>query len=88
MNTLDAAVDNLGIQDIDFLKVDCEGFEYYILQGGKDSLLRWKPCIVVEQKGTMSELYGAAPQSAVRFLESLGAKVRNVISGDYILSWD
>lgn len=35
MNTLDAAVDILGIQDIDFLKVDCEGFEYYILQGGK-----------------------------------------------------
>jgi FkbM family methyltransferase len=36
--TLDSCLKNCGINTIDFLKIDTEGFEYYILNGAKEYL--------------------------------------------------
>ncbi len=83
-------LDSFGFDDVDFIKVDCEGYEIFVLQGATETLERCKPCVIVEQKPStgMQERYGIGETDAVEFLNSLGAKVRAVISGDYILSWD
>lgn len=81
-------LDSFNFQEVDFIKIDCEGFEEFVLRGGKDTLERCKPCVIVEQKGDMSGRYGLKKLSAVKFLEKMGAKLRIEISGDYILSWD
>lgn len=82
-----ATLDSLGLQDVDFIKLDCEGYETFALRGGAETIKRCKPVIIVEQKGEMSKQYGLQPLSAVRYLETLGASVRGVTSGDYIMSW-
>lgn len=83
------ALDSFNIQDVDFIKVDCEGYEYQALKGGEETLKRCKPCVIVEQKQhIMDRNYGTKGTPAVDYLKSLGAKQRKVISGDHILTWD
>jgi FkbM family methyltransferase len=81
-------LDDANLPEVDFIKIDCEGYELNVLQGAEKTLLAWKPCIVVEQKGDMTKKYGHEKLAAVKYLESLGAKLRQEISGDYIMSWD
>lgn len=81
-------LDSFAFADVDFIKLDCEGYELFALQGGEETLARCKPCVVVEQKPGRGEVYGLAESAAVTFLEGMGATVRAEISGDFILSWD
>lgn len=81
-------LDRFNFDNVDFLKVDCEGYEYYILLGAVKLIETWKPTIIVEQKPDMAPKFGLRETQAVEFLQSKGAKLRKVISGDYILSWD
>ena len=74
--------------DPDFIKLDCEGFEYFALKGGEEMLKRSKPCVIVEQKPGRAKKFGLKDTQAVAYLESLGAKLRKEISGDFILSWE
>jgi FkbM family methyltransferase len=72
----------------DFIKLDCEGYEYFALKGGEEMLKRCKPCVIVEQKPGRAQKFGLEETQAVTYLQSLGAKLRKEISGDFILSWD
>jgi FkbM family methyltransferase len=81
-------LDHFNFKNVDFIKIDTEGYELDVLKGAENTITECKPCIIVEQKGDMIEKYGHEKLAAVKFLESLGAVQREVISGDYILSWD
>jgi len=81
-------LDSFAFQDVDLIKIDCEGFEEFVLRGGVETLERCKPCVIVEQKRDMSARYGLEKQSAVKFLQDMGAVLRGEMCGDYILSWD
>lgn len=71
----------------DFIKIDTEGFEYYICQGGEKTIKAHKPIMVVEQKPNHASTYfGLKDTKAVDLLLSWGYEVRKVISGDYILT--
>jgi FkbM family methyltransferase len=76
------------IDDVDFIKLDCEGYELFALRGGEALLKRCRPCIIVEQKPGRAEKFGLPRTGAVDYLQSLGAKLRREMSGDFILSWD
>ena len=82
-------LDDLGFDalPLDFLKVDCEGYELFVLQGAEQMLRRYRPVVIVEQKPGKAERYGLGETDAVTWLEGLGATLRERISGDYILSW-
>lgn len=83
-------LDPFKFDHIDLLKLDCEGYELFILKGGIDTLLRNRPCVIVEQKPAtgMTERYNVAALGAVEFLQKLGAKKRGSVQGDHVLSWD
>lgn len=82
-------LDALGFQTVDFLKIDCEGYELQVLQGAVETLKRCRPCVIVEQKPhKLLPNFGIKGTPAVDFLRELGAHMRTVISGDYIMSWD
>jgi len=72
----------------DFIKIDTEGFEYFILLGGEDTVRTHRPTIVVEQKPNKAKNFGLPDTQAVTLLESWGYRVRKVLSGDYILTPD
>lgn len=80
-------LDSFALPEVDFIKIDVEGYETFVLQGAKDTIMRCRPCIIVEQKRDMCEKYGLAQKSAVAYLQGLGAILRAEISGDYILSF-
>jgi FkbM family methyltransferase len=72
---------------IDLIKVDCEGFELFVLRGGHQ-LLRWnRPVVLVEQKPGKAQRYGLAEREAITYLESLGGRVRCTLSGDFIITF-
>jgi FkbM family methyltransferase len=82
-----ATLDSFYLAGVDFIKVDCEGYELFVIKGGEKTIKRDRPCIIVEQKPGKAQTYGLGETDAVALLKSWGATVRAVLSGDYILSW-
>jgi len=72
INTLD----NLNLPLADFIKIDVEGYELAVLQGGKHYICASYPVIVMELTDKRS------PAGAL--LDSLGYQVVNKIKHDYI----
>jgi hypothetical protein len=79
-------LDSLALDEVDFMKLDTEGYEENILRGAVETIKRCRPVIIVEQKRDMAEArFGLRPRGAVTFLESLGYKLVKEMSGDYIM---
>ncbi len=80
-------IDSFAFKDVDFIKVDCEGYEEFVLRGAEETLKKWKPVICVEQKRDMARKFDLEPLGALVYLKSLhlGYETVNEISGDYIL---
>src|SRR6056300_531048 len=79
-------LDDYELTDIDFIKIDVEGYENQVVLGAKETLLRNKPIIIVEQKG-FSDRFNETQFEAIDTLKSYGAKVIDQVVKDYILSW-
>ncbi len=77
-------LDSFGFDDVDLIKIDCEGFELFVLRGAGEILSRCKPVVIVEQKPGHAQKYGLGEKDAVPYLESLGYKVAKEMSGDFI----
>ena len=71
---------------IDLVKLDCEGFELFALQGMAEMLARDQPAIVVEQKPGKAQKFGIGERDAVKYLESIGYTVQGALSGDFFLT--
>ncbi len=87
---LDAEVrtlDSFGLAQIDFLKIDVEGFELFVVKGGEATIKRDMPTIIVEQKPGHAERYGLGQTDAVKLLQSWGAEKVDELHGDFILRW-
>jgi len=80
------SLDEYEFDDIGLIKIDVEGYELPILKGAKETLLKHKPIMVVEQKGN-EEYYGEEKYSAYNWLKNLGMKRIKVLGGDYIMDW-
>ncbi len=80
-------LDSFELQDVDFLKIDCEGYEWFVIKGAEKTILRCKPVIIVEQKESTKDRYGLPFEQAVRLLKSWGAEQEFEIGGDHCLRW-
>lgn len=82
VETLDA----YDLQDVDFIKIDCEGYEHLVVLGAKETIERWRPTMIVEQKPRkLAQNYGAHGQPALDILRRMGAEVVRELGGDFIL---
>lgn len=70
---------------VDFLKIDCEGYEAFVIEGARETLRRCRPAVLVEQKG--GAVYGRPVDEAVTLLEALGAQRVWVSGGDHLLTF-
>lgn len=75
-------------EPIDFIKIDVEGFEKFVIMGGGMLINRAKPVMVVEQKPGNGSRYGLSDTAAIDLLVSWGARVDSVKAGDYFMVWD
>lgn len=63
-------IDMFDIENVDYIKIDVEGFEKKILLGGQRTIDRCSPLIVIEQNGVVLE--GDGRYSAKEHLEGIG----------------
>lgn len=78
-------LDSLALDEVDFMKLDCEGYELFALRGGVETIKRCKPVIIVEQKPGRAQKFGLPETGAVTFLQGLGYKLVKEMSGDYLM---
>jgi len=70
-NSLIMSLDSLSISDIDFIKIDCEGYEPFILEGAEETIKKYKPVILMERKGHTIR-YNLDKNYPVKILEKWG----------------
>lgn len=66
-------IDNWNFQDLDFIKLDLEGYESQALIGAMETLKRCKPVIVFEDKGLSVRNFNIPEDASRNLLTSLGA---------------
>jgi len=72
LSTLDTVVAALGLDRVDFMKADIEGWEIRLLHGGADALRRFRPRLLLELTRDHLARAGDRLDDAFAFLEELG----------------
>lgn len=85
LRTLDSFIQPFDLHDVDFIKLDCEGYEYFALRGGEATIRRDLPTIIVEQKLGRGQQFGLRELQAVEWLQSIGYKCVEQMSGDFVM---
>lgn len=69
---MDSFVREMNIQQLDFVKCDVEGAEYFVYQGGIESLRKFKPIIFSEMLRKWSAKFNYHPNDIINFLSKIG----------------
>jgi FkbM family methyltransferase len=80
-------LDSFKFKDVDFIKIDVEGYEQSVIEGALETIQRCRPVMVVEQKGRDAAYFKTKLHGATAILHDLGMKSVHVIGGDHILVW-
>ena len=80
-------LDSFGLQNVDYIKLDVEGFELFVLEGARETLLRCRPVVTVEQKAHGTRYFNVERHASVDFLKSLGAEELQRVLDDWIIGW-
>lgn len=91
VDTLDATLAANGINKVDLVKIDIEGYEMHALRGGATLLKTQKPKLFIEVGYTRLIKNGTSPNEMVAFLHEFGYIVRHsetdeMIAADYDFS--
>lgn len=79
-------LDSFGFEHVDLIKIDVEGYERQVIEGGEHTIKACRPLIVIEQKGN-EVAYGQTRDEAAALLTAWGMRDRQVLSGDHIMDW-
>jgi FkbM family methyltransferase len=80
-------LDDLDLDVVDYIKMDCEGFEYRVIQGAKDTIQRCRPVLVVEQKPHEMYAKDYGQFAAIGLLEAWGMTQLDRVKDDWIMGW-
>lgn len=80
-------LDSFGFKQVDFIKIDVEGYESMVLKGAMKTIRDHHPVIVLEQKGNDGRL-GFGLNAGLRLCKKWGMHSLFCIGGDHILVWD
>jgi FkbM family methyltransferase len=72
VTTLDELVTEAGLQRLDFVKIDVEGAELHVLQGGAKSIESFRPAMLIEVEGRHTERYDYTPEDVLTWLGQRG----------------
>jgi hypothetical protein len=80
-------LDSLNIDNVDYIKIDCEGYEYRVLRGAEGTIKRCRPVVVIEQKphDAYSKDYGQF--AAIGLLQEWGMVKLDQVKDDWIMGW-
>lgn len=69
--TLDDYVEENGINCIDFIKADIEGAELLLLKGGRKTIIKNNPVLLLEIQNDSTKLFGYKPSDIFSYLDDL-----------------
>ena len=69
--TLDLLVERLKLQEINLIKIDVDGHEYSVLDGGRVSISKFRPWIVMEWSPQQIQEFGHQPNDLRALLVEL-----------------
>ncbi len=75
VETLDALIERAGVTRLDFIKIDTEGGELHVLQGGERAIKEFRPAILVEIEARHTARYAYAPDDLVGWLTARGYRM-------------
>jgi FkbM family methyltransferase len=73
---LDTWTAEAGLQRVDVIKIDVEGAEKFVLEGGRETIGRFKPLLLCECEDISSAAFGYTPRDLVAQLSGLGYVAR------------
>lgn len=79
-------LDSMNLHECDFIKIDCEGYEPHIIRGAENTIKKFKPAIIMEDKN-LCEIYGEDGQSAAILLSQWGYKKVVQFKKDCIMAY-
>ena len=79
-------LDDLNIPPLDYIKIDCEGYELNVLKGAEQTIKEHKPIIVIEQK-FHKDVGHVDDGEAVTLLRSFRARQLDKVRNDPIFGW-
>lgn len=77
-------LDPFGLVDLDFLKLDIEGFELHALQGAVETIKRCKPVVLIEMKRFRPPRFGVEVDAAAKFIRTLGYREAAAMRNDHV----
>jgi len=81
-------LDSYGLSlPVDFIKIDCEGYELEVIRGGMQTIRRNKPVLLVEQHEKNTDRYGYPRDAVLSLLAEWGAQFLEDIRGDWVFAW-
>jgi len=87
-DTIDHFCEENNVNGLDFMKIDTEGWEYFVLRGGVNTIKRYKPEILMEWNAQNMEQCGVNKDVFMRFItDELGYTVQKQFRDDiYIVT--
>ncbi len=83
-DTLDRIIEESKLTKLDFIKIDTEGYEYYILKGGLGSIKKYKPHILMEFNETNMAQCKVKKEQILGLLKELGYSYKFVAVEDIL----
>lgn len=80
-------LDSFTLDRMDFLKIDCEGYELEVVMGGAETIKRCRPTVCVEQRARTVAQFKHGPTDAVKVLQRLGGSVAWTDRSDYVVTF-
>lgn len=71
---------------VHFIKIDTEGGEYKVINGGRQTLLKYKPIILTEINNSNLNAFGRTPEELIKLFVELGySRITKIGNEEYIL---
>lgn len=72
------------LNQVDLIKIDVEGFEYNVLKGAEQTILKHRPLLFVELSHTLLKRQGTSASALVELLEKWDYAVINASNGNVV----
>ena len=69
-------LDEFEFENLDFVKIDVEGYESNVVIGAENTFKKTQPIIIIESKKTSLKRYGDSKYKALNILKKYGATIK------------
>jgi|SanBayMetagenome_1026888.scaffolds.fasta_scaffold01262_3 FkbM family methyltransferase len=81
-------IDTYNLDNVSFIKVDCQGYDLKVLRGGVNTITKCRPVVVFEWEEHMAQPHGDTFQDTIDFFSSINYGVEKIAKDDWIAKYN